>query len=339
MRKIHKKIIGVMGLLIGCFLMNYYFLTVSAATEAAVVTLRVEQLLKTPGSASGVDTTFHYNLSSTELGNPMPVGSRAGSFDFMLDGNDAIDMEPMFFFNTGIYRYSISGTTVDKTPEYHIDKQRYAITVYVKEIADILVTEVIVTNSSGSKVDNIQFVNTYTPSETDPSKIADPRVQKTVVGNPSQQSVFTFLLTAENLTNPMPMGSQGGGKMIRITGSGDNSFGAWKYTGEGIYRYTISEKNAGEAGYTYDPTVYTIIDTVKDMDGQLEVARMIMNNSNKQVESCVFVNEYRKGIMPPKTGDNSASNWYAQVLAIGSFTVVGCMIGYKRRIIKNQKSS
>lgn len=266
-----------------------------AAITSVPVTLRIDQVFTKNSSALGVNSVFSYTLTSMDAGNPMPAGSINGTYSFTADGTGSKNIDPISFNNTGIYRYEIKGNTFFSAAGYSYDNEVYSLTVYVRQPADQLVAEITVQKSDGSKVSHIVFKNTYTPLASKPEIMVDPPVKKTVSGNPSKASTFTFLLTAKNGVNPMPEGSINGVKTITITGSGTKDFGTWLYTREGTYYYTISEENTGQSRYTYDTTVYTITDVVKDVNGQLEVTRTVTNGSNKQVESCIFINKYSGG--------------------------------------------
>lgn len=266
-----------------------------AAVTSVPVTLPIDQVFTKNSSALGVNSVFSYTFASLDAGNPMPAGSISGVYSFTVNGTGSKNMDPVSFSNTGIYRYEIKGNTSSSAAGYRYDSEVYSVTVYVRRPDDHLVTEVIVQKSDGSKVSNIKFENTYTPLASKPEIMAGPPVKKTVSGNPPRTSTFTFLLTAKNRANPMPEGSVNGVKTMTIAGSGKKDFGTWIYTREGTYYYTISEENTGESRYTYDTTVYTITDIVKDVDGRLEVTRTVTNGSNKQVESCIFINKYSSG--------------------------------------------
>lgn len=266
-----------------------------AGVTSVPVTLRIDQVFTKNSSALGVNSVFSYTLTSMDGGNPMPAGSISGIYSFTVDGTDSKNIDPIFFNKTGIYRYEIKGNPFSSASGYSYDNEVYSLTVYVRQPADHLVTEVTVQKSDGSKVGRIEFKNTYTPLASKPEIMVDPPVKKTVSGNPSKTSTFTFLLTAKSGENPMPEGSVNGVKTITIAGSGKRDFGTWKYTREGTYYYTISEVDSRQSRYTYDTTVYTITDVVKDVNGQLEVMRTVTNGSNKQVESCIFINKYSGG--------------------------------------------
>jgi len=242
-----------------------------------------------------VNHEFSYVLISLDSGNPMPQGSLSSVYSFTAAGTGLKAIGPIIFSNTGTYRYEIKGNQSVPARGYTYDTQIYTVTIYVKQTGTYLSAEIVVKKSDGSKAGSIRFENVYTPLASDPEIMVDPPVKKTVSGNPSAASNFTFSLTAQDKANPMPEGSADGIKHITIYGSGEEDFGTWSYTREGTYYYTISEVVSAGTNYTYDRSVYTITDVVRDIDGQLEVTRTVTNGANKQVESCIFINKYNGG--------------------------------------------
>ncbi|WP_313581204.1 Spy0128 family protein [Lacrimispora sp.] len=293
--KVNPKGIAVWYLLILSLMAIAFPLDTHAGTDSVSVTLYVDQVFVKNSSASDVNNEFLYDLISLDPGNPMPSGSLSSVHSFTAAGTSEKEVGPITFSNTGIYRYEIKGNASSPASGYSYDTQVYSVEVYVKRITEELSAEIIVKKSDGSKAGSIKFENTYTPLASNPEIMVDPPVKKTVSGNPSKTSSFTFSLTARDGANPMPEGSVNGVKYITIYGSGEEDFGTWSYIREGTYYYTISEVVLRDTGYTYDDSVYTITDVVKDTDGQLVVTRTVTNGSNKQVESCTFINKYNGG--------------------------------------------
>lgn len=324
----HKR----MTLLCLClvYLLTLVFpITAYAAVDSAAVTLRVDQVFTKNSAASGVKGEFSYELSPLEPTNPMPSGSKGNLYTFKIDGTAAFHIGPITFAKTGVYKYQIKGVFPSSTSGYTYDKQVYSVTVYVRRPnQQDLIADIMIQKSDGAKTEDIKFNHVYTPLASKPELMVDPPVQKTVSGSPSKAGTFTFSLTASNRENPMPAGSVNGVKTMTIVGQGEKDFGTWKYTKEGTYYYTISEVNDGEAGYTYDTTVYTITDVVKDTDGQLTVARTVTNGSNKQVQACTFINKYGKSGSAdgPKTGDDTQNELYITAIGAGSIVAVGCIL-------------
>jgi len=295
------------------------------ASAAGQVTLAVKQDFSGTGTSA---KTCSYRLIPKQASNPMPAGSGADGYPFSITGTDEISVGPITFTQAGQYAYELRHTTPPASG-FTYDQEVYTLEMYVK--SDLTVA-VVVTKKDGSKAAGITFAHTgqgLLPS--DPAIMVDPPVVKTVSGNPARASVFTFRLTAGSQSNPMPAGSANGVKTIQITGPGRGEFGTWSYVSEGTYYYTVSEENIGESGYTYDTAVYTITDTVKAVDGQLAVTRIVTNSANKQVISLSFINTYTQGGRPtslegkpgkpgPITGDE-----FQAVLYIALFCGAGAL--------------
>lgn len=293
--KVQNQWIPVRCLLLFCLLVIGFPLNAYAEADSAAVTLYVDQIFINNSSDPGVNDIFSYDLISLDTGNPMPQGSVNDIYSFTAAGTGVKAVSPITFSDPGIYRYEIKGNQPVSVRGYSYDTQVYSVTVYVKQTGVNLSAEIVVKKSDGSKAGSIRFSDMYTPAASDPDIMVDPPVKKTVSGNPPAASKFTFSLTAKDKANPMPEGSRDGIKHITIYGSGEAEFGTWSYTREGTYYYTVSEVVDGGTGYTYDRSVYTITDVVRDTGGQLAVMRTVTNGANKQVESCIFINKYNGG--------------------------------------------
>ena len=169
--------------------------------------------------------------------------------------------------------------------------------------------------------------------------IEDPPVAKKITGDtPSSSSTFTFVLTTSDANYPMPDGSNGTTKEISIKGSGSSKFGPITFTEPGTYTYTVSERDTGVEGYTYDTTVYTIRYTVTEQNGELVSKCVITDPNGKEVNSPVFTNKYTVTDDPdtpekptlPQTG----MTWWPVplLLCLGlAFYVVGFLWKRKQR--------
>ena len=269
----------------------------SLASEPGKVVLTIQQLFTNNGITAPPGETFAYRLAPEDEGIPMPEGSGTGGYTFTISGTGVMDIAPIAFAQEGLYRYEVSCISA-MGPGYATDRQSYAIEVRVRSD---LTAIVLVYKDNGDKASGISFAHSYGKAPTDPT--GAPLVVKTVFGNPEQASAFAFLLTAGNPSNPMPAGSANGVKTVYITGSGSADFGAWRYTEEGIYYYTVYEMNTGIPGYTYDTMAYTIKDFVRAEGDQLVLTRTVTNRANNQVSSFSFINTYTPGgtVTPPPT--------------------------------------
>jgi len=314
-----------------------------AAMESAV-TLTVKQVFTRTGTAAPPGETFRYILTPEREGNPMPGNGGAAGYAFSVTGNAKADLDPIRFTDAGEYGYEIRNIPAQMSG-YAYDPEVYSLVVYIR---DGLPPLVIIYTKGGGKASDIEFKHRYDADlgliPSDPKLMADPPVVKTVSGSPSAASVFSFRLTAGDRSNPMPAGSANGVKTLRITGAGRGEFGTWAYTAAGTYFYTISEVNTGVNGYTYDTAVYTITDTVRAVDGRLELTRVVTNEANRPVASCSFINAYHgvpsgggTGGSPgkgPKTGDESQATLYTILLCAACAAALGSggyLLASKRR--------
>ncbi|MCL2775512.1 MAG: hypothetical protein FWD71_19540 [Oscillospiraceae bacterium] len=297
------------GLLLIC-LTNLYIAASSA--ETGEVALTVRQIFTNTGLYAPPDKNFNYKLTPSLSSNPMPAGSNAEGYAFTIAGTGKTQIA-IAFTQSDIYSYELRNIT-NPQPGYNYDREIYTLEVIVK---NDMTCAVVVYKGDGTKATDIKYSHVYSYGQellpSDPSVMADPPVVKTAAGNPAAASVFTFSLTAGNPSNPMPEGSINGVKTVHITGSGWAEFGTWTYTAEGTYYYIVTEVNTGERDYAYDTSIYTITDSVKAVNGRLEVERIVTNGSNRQVTSMSFINIYTGSngggtITPPSTGTAPPTN-------------------------------
>ena len=203
-----------------------------------------------------------------------------------------------------------------------------ATVTYDKTVFDVSITlfygddgqvHYVMSANPGNKPTEIIFHNT--PKTTPPPCTDDPPVVKHVQGNPKKAETFTFVLTPDDPSYPMPAGSVNGVKTTTITGEGMSEFGIIEFTAPGRYTYTVIEKNGGAAGYTYDDSIYTIAYDVTEQNGALSVVRTILKDGKIVTGFNVvsFTNVYKEDPPPdtpptppdkpnpptPKTGDDS----------------------------------
>jgi pilin isopeptide linkage protein/LPXTG-motif cell wall-anchored protein len=263
----------------------------------------------------------------------MPPGSGASGFEVTLSGNDSASIGPKSFGQPGVYHYEASQVIGTPKPGYTYDESIYTIEVFVDSSLSLTYT---IKNSEGDKVEVLSFTNTYQARATDPALMVDPPVKKTVEGNPLTKGTFTFSLTAQNPAHPMPPGSNGGVKLMTIIGPGEEDFGVWSYTAEGVYIYVVKEVSNKEVGYTYDTAIYTITDTVTDVDGQFVLARVVTNNLDQSVTALSFTNKFKSALdtvtsVFPKTGDSATYLFFVAVLATGAGATAVAVAILRRR--------
>ena len=156
----------------------------------------------------------------------------------------------------------------------------------------------------------------------------DPPVQKRITGDvPANADTFTFCLTAQDPAFPMPEGSSGSVKTMSVQGAGSVEFGNITFSAPGVYAYTISEKNTGVEGYTYDNTVFTVTYVVTLEENELKVQRTIADASSDDVAEVVFTNNYKT---PEPTLPQTGVLWWP-VPVLFFLGMILVMVGTVRR--------
>ena len=111
--------------------------------------------------------TFRYELIREEQDAPMPGESDGDRYVFDMKGSEKKEIGPITYTRTGIWHYTLKQSVQKEEKDYDYDKQTYAISVYVENLADGgLGVQMIVTNKEGNKVDEIRFKNGYAGAKT-----------------------------------------------------------------------------------------------------------------------------------------------------------------------------
>ena len=345
-----RKMKGKRALLAATLLVVMLIVLASPTAYAAADSIRITVKQEFTTVSASADGTFAYRLKPLGPGNPMPMESTADGYTFDITGTDSREIGPFSCNQPGVYCYELFQVIETEKPGYTYDKRVYTIEVHVDGALDM---KIVVRNQNGEKEGDIEFRNCYRPSPpvgppvnppvsppvsppvnppvdrpspSDPDLMADPPVRKTVSGNPACKTTFEFKLVARDASYPMPAGSVDGTKMIKIAGSGEGEFGTWSYDTAGTYYYTVYEVNTGASGYSYDTTVYTITDMVKEENGELAVTRVVTNDLNKPVPAFAFVNKFSEGKEGPKTGDDTDTALYGTIFAAGGALAIGAAL-------------
>ena len=257
---------------------------INVYTADNLVNITVRQIYSASSQSS--EETFTYRLKPLNTDNPMPTGSTTAGYTFTITGSKSVVIGPISPVRDDVYRYELYQVVGTENPNYIYDKRVYTIEIYYEAPSTAYVVAL---NQNGAKANEIVFENSRKTLG------ANPTIKKTVTGNPTRDSVFTFRLVAHNTSHPMPLDSANGVKSINITGSGQGSFGGWDYSAAGVYKYNIYEVDTGVSGYTYDKTVYTITDSVNLESGRLTASRVIKDEYGRTITDIVFSNRYRSG--------------------------------------------
>lgn len=170
------------------------------------------------------------------------------------------------------------------------------------------------------------LTNKYVPSITQ----GDPPVQKRIIGDvPETDSTFTFVMKSLDPSFPMPEGSSDGVKEVSIVGAGIVEFGDFIFTRPGTYAYTVSERNTGDEGYTYDSTVFYVTYDVTEKDGKLNCVRTMEDQKGNAAEVAEFTNEYKAP--EDKLPQTGLLWWPVPVLLCTGLALVTLGVVYRRR--------
>jgi len=329
-RRARKILAFALMLVLICGLANTLLISRAQAVESAQAPLMIRQVLRSDGSAMAPRATFTYRMTAQTPATPLPQGSNAGSYTFSVTGNTEVGLASISFTAPGVYRYELR-CMPEVEAGFTADSQIYTIEMYVK--GDRTVFSVVYM-SDGNKTTDISFIQRYSARPSDPKLMVDPPVKKIVEGNPPRASIFEFQLKAEDSSNPLPEGSRGDTKILKIRGSGEADFGVWSYTKAGRYRYFVSEIDTNSKGYKYDKVIYTITDNVTASDGQLVLSRTVTDSAGKPTGAYIFTNRYSasaSGSFLPKTGDVLKFAPLLCLLALAILVAVGILVTGSRR--------
>lgn len=106
---------------------------------------------------------------------------------------------------------------------------------------------------------------------------------------PSDEEIYQIELIPQQESNPRPEGDQ---NVLRISGSGTDTFSKVTYSHPGIYHYRLRQLT-GTAECEYDDAVYNLVVTVSNSETGLEIAAVVyQDNENEKLSDIVFCNRY-----------------------------------------------
>ncbi|MBO2516170.1 MAG: hypothetical protein CW338_02685 [Clostridiales bacterium] len=235
------------------------------ATQTVVNTYKagaVEFILKVQKQITGDhnnDAVFTFTLAGKKGTEPMPSGGNTVT----VTGEGTASYGKIIFTEEGVYTYTITEADSGKNG-YTYDTTPREITVTVTDKNGKLAAVAAGGEDFRTATDTQNFVNTY---ETEDASIV-LRVRKEITGDDNGNASFTFTLAGLNGTEPMPAGNAA----VTVTGEGTAEFGKIIFTKKGVYSYTITETDGGDAGYSYDTASKVVIVTVKDEGGALKAS-------------------------------------------------------------------
>ena len=202
--------------------------------------------------------TFEFQISAAE-GTPMPEKA-TGSATFDAAGSQVIDFGKITYTKPGTYTYTVKETTTGENDGWTYDNAEKTVSVNVVDNNDGTLT---------AKVSGVTITNVYGANGKLDSA-ATAVLTKTVVadGTAWAPKTFEFKVTPEGGA-PAPEKTTGSAT-FSAAGSQTVSFGEFKFTKAGTYKYKVQETTASGEGWECDNAEHEAIITVKDNgDGTL----------------------------------------------------------------------
>lgn len=164
--KIRKLKKGTSLLMALVFLFAFFLSNSKAYADDLSEQIRVSQKISINTPYAKPQDSFTYILESVSKDAPLPEGA-SGSYKFSLRGDETKDLS-ITFTKAGEYTYKLYQEKSD-IKNVTQDKEVYTIIIRIGEVDGKLVKEVLVIkNSSGKKVENIEFHNIYKIEEKTP---------------------------------------------------------------------------------------------------------------------------------------------------------------------------
>lgn len=246
-------------------------------------------------------------------GAPMPEGSENDKFALQLSQSEGTPEGQGVDFNFGDITYTKPGTyvynivearagdsyDVSILPGMSVSQALYRVTVTVTDEAHDGTLKVESTmlrlkddtgatlaDGAGVETDRAAFVNVFDVDEAEWDLRGTKHYEDRTGSRPLSSGMFKFELTAKTDGAPMPANAQGGKAVASVDATGRFAFGQVKFDENDVnphgapktYEYELREINSGEAGMTYDATVWHISVTVS-LD---ETGTVVLNVTNRR---------------------------------------------------------
>ena len=211
---------------------------------------------KIAGKNPAKDSTFHFTLTGKDNA-PMPEGSKDGRKTVKITGEGQTDFGKINFTRAGTYTYKVAEENGNES-SYNYDSTEYTLTYKVTDVRGTLKAEQSIT-AGGKSADAMVFTNKYAPASME-GDAAITGTKELVGRSMLKDEKFEFVLKAGDAetqkaidekdivlddTNASLSGMKDGEKATF-------SFGRAEFSKEGEYTFTVTEKDGGKAGMTYD---------------------------------------------------------------------------------------
>ena len=126
-----------------------------------------------------------------------------------------------------------------------------------------------------------------------------------------------FLLEARDSACPMPEGSISLRKTLQLKSAGSAGFGEIRFDAPGVYTYTVRQIGSGQAGESYDKTVYHLrVTAYRTEAGGMAINAVLNGDGDAKSDALVFHNihpsSHTSGSVSysAKTGVEDQWMWY-----------------------------
>ena len=242
---------------------------------------------KITGGNPAKDSTFRFTLTGKDNA-PMPEGSKDGKKSTSVTGEGKADFGKITFDKAGTYTYKVAEENGNES-SYNYDSNEYTLIYKVKDVKGELKAEQSITAGDKS-ADEMVFTNEYAPASMDgdtaitgTKELAGRSMQKDEkfeftlkAGDEATQKAIDEKDIVLDDTNASLSGMRDGQKSTF-------SFGRAEFSKEGEYTFTVTEKDGGKAGMTYD---------TKEKTFKVKVAKVNGIMTAVQEETPTFKNVY-----------------------------------------------
>ena len=210
---------------------------------------------------------FSFTITAPE-GTPLPDPATVTvSKNDAKDGIAAIKFGKIHYTAAGTYKYEIrenAGSAAGMTYDGHVATAEVTVTDNGKGVLTANVT----------KKESGRFTNTYR-SELDYAAAGGLKLSKSLSGRPMTEGLFTFTVTPADEASAKALGLLPGANNFKSPATAEATVGLIdilaghevKFTQADAgktFAYTVSEKNDGKPGYTYDDAERTVTIAIAD---------------------------------------------------------------------------
>ena len=211
---------------------------------------------KIAGKNPAKDSTFRFTLTGKDNA-PMPEGSKEGRKTVKITGEGKADFGKINFTRAGTYTYKVAEETGNES-SYNYDSTEYTLTYKVTDVRGTLKAEQSIT-AGGKSADAMVFTNKYAPASME-GDAAITGTKELVGRSMLKDEKFEFVLKAGDAETQKALDEKDivlDDTNASLSGMKDGekatfSFGRAEFSKEGEYTFTVTEKDGGKAGMTYD---------------------------------------------------------------------------------------